>query len=79
LSAALPLYAWLFASLGANLGFVTPKLWQNQSAFHDIAAGRHPVTIRVPPGVLADKAYGLELYWKLAILTTLLSREDSKQ
>lgn len=38
-SAVAPLYAGLFASLGKKLGFVTPKLWQNQSAFNDITQG----------------------------------------
>ncbi len=35
-SADAPLYAGLFASFGTKLGFVTPKLWQNQAAFNDI-------------------------------------------
>jgi kumamolisin len=38
-SADAPLYAGLFASFGTKLGFVTPKLWQNQGAFHDITVG----------------------------------------
>jgi kumamolisin len=38
-SAVAPLYAGLFASFGRKLGFVTPKLWQNQSSFHDITQG----------------------------------------
>ena len=38
-SAVAPLYAGLFASFGAKLGFVTPKLWQNQKAFNDITVG----------------------------------------
>lgn len=38
-SAVAPLYAGLFAALGAKLGFVTPALWKNQSAFHDITVG----------------------------------------
>jgi kumamolisin len=38
-SAVAPLYAGLFASFGAKLGFVTPKLWQNQTAFNDITEG----------------------------------------
>lgn len=38
-SAVAPLYAGLFASLGRKLGFVTPKLWENQGAFHDITVG----------------------------------------
>jgi kumamolisin len=38
-SAVAPLYAGLFASFGTKLGFVTPKLWQNQGAFVDITQG----------------------------------------
>ena len=38
-SAVAPLYAGLFASFGQKLGFVSPKLWQNQDAFNDITQG----------------------------------------
>jgi subtilase family serine protease len=38
-SAVAPLYAGLFAAFGRKLGFVTPKLWQNQTAFTDITDG----------------------------------------
>jgi kumamolisin len=38
-SAVAPLYAGLFASFGAKLGFVTPTLWLNQKAFNDITVG----------------------------------------
>jgi kumamolisin len=38
-SAVAPLYAGLFASFGTKLGFVTPTLWQNQTAFNDITVG----------------------------------------
>jgi kumamolisin len=38
-SAAAPLYAGLFAALGTKMGFVSPTLWQNQAAFHDITVG----------------------------------------
>src|SRR5215469_8498493 len=38
-SAVAPLYAGLFAAFGTDLGFVTPTLWANQSAFNDITAG----------------------------------------
>lgn len=38
-SAVAPLYAGLFAAFGSRLGFVTPTLYQNQSAFHDITDG----------------------------------------
>jgi len=38
-SAVAPLYAGLFAAFGTKLGFVTPKLWQNQADFNDITVG----------------------------------------
>ncbi len=38
-SAVAPLYAGLFAAFGKKLGFVTPKLWENQKAFNDITVG----------------------------------------
>ncbi len=38
-SAVAPLYAGLFAAFGTKLGFVTPRLWQNQGAFNDITVG----------------------------------------
>jgi kumamolisin len=38
-SAVAPLYAGLFAAFGTKLGFVTPTLWQDQSAFNDITQG----------------------------------------
>lgn len=38
-SAVAPLYAGLFASFGTKLGFVTPNLWEDQSAFNDITQG----------------------------------------
>lgn len=38
-SAVAPLYSGLFAASGKKLGFVTPKLWQNQAAFTDISTG----------------------------------------
>ncbi|WP_058185337.1 S53 family peptidase [Terracidiphilus gabretensis] len=40
-SAVAPLYAGLFASFGTKLGFVTPTLWANQSAFTDITEGNN--------------------------------------
>jgi kumamolisin len=38
-SAVAPLYAGLFASFGAKLGFVTPTLYLNSACFHDITQG----------------------------------------
>jgi hypothetical protein len=40
-SAVAPLYAGLFAAFGKQLGFVTPKLWQNEGAFNDISVGNN--------------------------------------
>jgi kumamolisin len=40
-SAVAPLYAGLFAAFGRKLGFVTPKLWENQQAFNDITVGNN--------------------------------------
>jgi kumamolisin len=42
-SAVAPLYAGLFAALGRKLGFVTPKIWQNQHAFNNITSGSNGV------------------------------------
>jgi kumamolisin len=38
-SAVAPLYAGLFASFGTRLGFVSPTLWKNPTAFNDITVG----------------------------------------
>jgi kumamolisin len=38
-SAVAPLYAGLFAAFGKKLGFITPTLWENQTAFNDITVG----------------------------------------
>ncbi len=38
-SAVAPLYTGLFAAFGTKIGFVTPTLWENQSAFNDITEG----------------------------------------
>jgi len=42
-SAVAPLYAGLFAAMGKKLGFITPKLWQNQHAFRNITTGNNGV------------------------------------
>jgi kumamolisin len=42
-SAVAPLYAGLFAALGRKLGFVAPKIWQNQHAFNNITSGSNGV------------------------------------
>lgn len=38
-SAVAPFYAGLFAASGKKLGFITPTLWSNPTAFTDIVAG----------------------------------------
>ncbi|HET7879547.1 MAG TPA: S8 family serine peptidase [Acetobacteraceae bacterium] len=38
-SAVAPLYAGLFAAFGRKLGYVTPRLWSNQTCFTDITQG----------------------------------------
>jgi subtilase family serine protease len=38
-SVVAPLYAGLFAALGKQLGFVTPTLWLNPTAFVDVTSG----------------------------------------
>jgi kumamolisin len=38
-SAVAPLYSGLFAAFGKKLGFVTSKLWLNQTAFNDVTVG----------------------------------------
>ena len=38
-SAVAPLYAGLFAAFGKKLGFITPTLYENASAFNDITSG----------------------------------------
>lgn len=40
-SAVAPLYAGIMAACGRKLGFVTPKLWSNPSAFADILRGNN--------------------------------------
>lgn len=40
-SAVAPLFAGMFASFGTKLGFITPTLYGNQGAFHDITDGNN--------------------------------------
>jgi kumamolisin len=47
-SAVAPLYSGLFAAFGKKLGFVTPKLWQNQAAFSDITMGNNGIYSAAP-------------------------------
>jgi kumamolisin len=47
-SAVAPLYAGLFASFGTKLGYITPKLWQNQGAFNDVTQGSNGMYDALP-------------------------------
>lgn len=66
-SAVAPLYAGLFASFGKKLGYVTPKLWQNPGAFHDIAAGNNGM-YSAAPGPDACTGLGVPVGSKIATL-----------
>jgi kumamolisin len=66
-SAVAPLYAGLFASFGAKLGFVTPKLWQNQGAFNDITQGSNGM-YDAAPGPDACSGIGSPIGTKIAAL-----------
>jgi kumamolisin len=66
-SAVAPLYAGLFASFGTKLGFVTPKLWQNQSAFNDITQGSNGM-YDAAPGPDACSGIGSPIGTKIAAL-----------
>lgn len=75
-SAVSPLYSGLFAAFGKKLGFVTPSLWLNKSAFVDITQGSNGYSAQVGPdpctglgapigsalaGLLANNARSVEL------------------
>jgi kumamolisin len=66
-SAVAPLYAGLFASFGNKLGFVTPKLWQNQGAFNDITQGGNGI-YNAAPGPDACSGIGSPIGNKIAAL-----------
>jgi kumamolisin len=68
-SAVAPLYAGLFASFGTKLGFVTPKLWQNQAAFHDITQGGNGF-YNAAPGPDPCSGVGSPIGAKIAALFT---------
>lgn len=42
-SAVAPLYAGLFSAFGKKLGWITPKLFENQHVFNDIVSGENGV------------------------------------
>jgi kumamolisin len=66
-SAVAPLYAGLFAAFGNKLGFVTPALWKNQSAFADITQGNNGY-YSAAPGPDACSGIGAPIGTKIATL-----------
>ena len=68
-SAVAPLYAGLFAALGQKLGFVTPKLWQDRTAFNDIISGDNG-TYHAQTGPDACTGLGSPVGQQLAALFT---------
>ncbi len=68
-SAVSPLYAGLFAAFGRKLGFVTPKLWANQTAFHDITEGDNGY-YRAAPGPDPCSGLGSPIGTRIAALFT---------
>jgi kumamolisin len=66
-SAVAPLYAGLFAAFGKKLGFVTPKLWQNQGAFTDITVGSNGM-YSAAPGPDACSGIGAPIGTRIAAL-----------
>ena len=66
-SAVAPLYAGLFASFGTELGFVTPTLWENQSAFNDITQGGNGF-FNAAPGADPCSGIGSPIGTKIAAL-----------
>ena len=66
-SAVAPLYAGLFASFGTRLGFVTPRLWQNQGAFTDITQGNNGM-YSAGPGPDPCSGIGVPIGTKIAAL-----------
>ncbi|HEY1580247.1 MAG TPA: S53 family peptidase [Terracidiphilus sp.] len=66
-SAVAPLYAGLFAAFGTKLGFVTPTLYENQSAFNDITSGGNGL-YSAGPGPDACTGIGSPIGNKIAAL-----------
>lgn len=76
-SAVAPLYAGLFASFGTKLGFVTPTLWQNQNAFHDITQGGNGY-FNAGPGPDPCTGIGSPIGTKIAALFTKASGTSAR-
>lgn len=68
-SAVAPLYAGLFASFGAKLGFISPELWLNHLCFNDITQGDNGL-FRARIGPDACTGLGSPIGTKLAQLLT---------
>ena len=66
-SAVAPLYAGLFATFGQKLGYITPKLYQNQVCFTDIVQGDNGA-YRAGPGPDPCTGIGSPIGTKLAAL-----------
>ncbi|HJS85282.1 MAG TPA: S8 family serine peptidase [Acetobacteraceae bacterium] len=66
-SAVAPLFAGLFAAFGRKLGFVTPRLWTNQTAFNDITEGDNGY-YRAGPGPDPCSGLGSPIGGRLAAL-----------
>lgn len=66
-SAVAPLYGGLFASFGKKLGFVSPTLWKNQSAFNDITQGGNGM-YNAGPGPDPCSGIGSPIGAKIAVL-----------
>ncbi len=73
-SAVSPLFAGLFASFGRKLGFVTPTLWMNQTAFHDITEGDNGY-FRAAPGPDPCSGLGSPIGQRLAALFGVVPAE----
>jgi kumamolisin len=68
-SAVAPLFAGLFAAFGTKLGFVTPTLWENQTAFTDITVGNNGF-FSAGPGPDPCSGIGAPIGAKIAALFT---------
>jgi kumamolisin len=68
-SAVAPLLAGLFAAFGTKLGFVTPTLWENQTAFNDITVGGNGY-YNAGPGPDPCSGVGSPIGTKIAALFT---------
>lgn len=77
-SAVAPLYSGLFASFGSKLGFVTPKLWSNQTCFNDITEGDNGF-YRARVGPDPCTGLGSPIGTKLAALFSQTAAFKSKQ